>query len=962
MWVAETPAAGPRGRVPGLDARAVDHLEREAGPGVEVRAKRGTGAAGFVRAARGEDLLKRSRARSARGKAEEFLRNHAGLFGLDRPGEELEVIDESTDGLGTRHVRYRQRFGGVPVFGGELRAHFAPDLRLTSVGGTVVPVKGPLSTTPTLSGLEADAIATTKSDAQAIGRRLLIYDTGLLRGVPGSTHLAWEIETADADLTVHEYVYVDAASGDVLERISAIQEALHRRVGETSLSNIIWDESLGDPDPISAGWAGGSVWQVTAWNDEIDGAKETYNLFGSMTNGAYLSYDSADATMNTVNNDPGISCPNASWNGLSTNYCNGVTGDDTVAHEWMHAYTQYTHGLIYAWQAGALNEAYSDIFGEVVDFLNGRGTDAPLGLRAADGSACSTFGSGSPSTDATYRWLAGEDDFGFGGAIRDLWQPLCYGDPDKVSSTSYFCGSGDGGGVHTNSGIPNHAFAMLADGGIYNGQTITGIGLEMAAHIYWRAATVYQTPASDFEDHADALEAACADLIGATLYKPVTTGPGTWGTTLASTITAAECTEVSNAIAAVELRTPPTQCSFGPLLAPGEPALCGGGAVDTIHLQDWESGLGGWTAGTRAVVKPSTFDTPDWAVVGSLPDGRTGSAAFVIDDPSLGNCASDIEAGVLYLQSPVISVPTGTAKLRLAFDHWHSTEAGWDGGNLKISVNGGSYVLVPSSAFAFNGYNDSINTSGAGNDNPLAGEEAFTGSNEGSVSGSWGQSQVDLSSFAGPGDNIELRFELGIDGCNGRVGWYVDDVHVYACPDELLCDSTPAAGCRLSDPLGASLILVDGSKDKFTWKINKGAATASADFLDPTQTGRSAAVCFYDGSASPQPIFQASIQSGLSCDGKDCWQDLKGRGYKYKSKTGISSNGVTQIKLKEGDPGKTKILVKGKGSFLSIPSLPLTGPVSAQLVIDDGVTRECWQSALPLELLNDGSKFKAKGP
>ena len=76
--------------------------------------------------------------------------------------------------------------------------------------------------------------------------------------------------------------------------------------------------------------------------------------------------------MITVNNDPRISCPNANWNGVTTNYCTGVTGDDTVAHEWGHAYTESTSGLIYQWQSGAMNEAYSDIWGETVDMINDR--------------------------------------------------------------------------------------------------------------------------------------------------------------------------------------------------------------------------------------------------------------------------------------------------------------------------------------------------------------------------------------------------------------------------------------------------------------------------------------------------------------------------------------------------------------------------------------------------------------
>ena len=49
-------------------------------------------------------------------------------------------------------------------------------------------------------------------------------------------------------------------------------------------------------------------------------------------------------------------CPNAYWNGQTTNYCPDFDADDVVAHEWGHAYTQYTHGLIYSYQAGGLNE------------------------------------------------------------------------------------------------------------------------------------------------------------------------------------------------------------------------------------------------------------------------------------------------------------------------------------------------------------------------------------------------------------------------------------------------------------------------------------------------------------------------------------------------------------------------------------------------------------------------------
>ena len=107
----------------------------------------------------------------------------------------------------------------------------------------------------------------------------------------------------------------------------------------------------------------------------MEGTGESYWLYKNAFD--YDSYDNDGAVMRTVNNDPTISCPNANWNGVTTNYCNGVTSDDTVSHEWGHAYTEYTSGLVYQWQPGAMNEAYSDIWGETVDQINARFNETP---------------------------------------------------------------------------------------------------------------------------------------------------------------------------------------------------------------------------------------------------------------------------------------------------------------------------------------------------------------------------------------------------------------------------------------------------------------------------------------------------------------------------------------------------------------------------------------------------------
>ncbi len=91
--------------------------------------------------------------------------------------------------------------------------------------------------------------------------------------------------------------------------------------------------------------------------------------------------------MQSVNNDPRSPARTRTGTAITTNYCNGVTSDDVVAHEWGHAYTQFTHDLIYQWQPGALNESYSDIWGETVDLFNGVGTDSPAPVRARSAPA-----------------------------------------------------------------------------------------------------------------------------------------------------------------------------------------------------------------------------------------------------------------------------------------------------------------------------------------------------------------------------------------------------------------------------------------------------------------------------------------------------------------------------------------------------------------------------------------------
>jgi Zn-dependent metalloprotease len=907
---------------PGVDPELVRKLRRNARGSVSISTKKSTDMASFVQVSRGGDLHPGNSSNTPNGKARGFFAEYGGLFGVRNANTELTEISTFTDGHGFTHISYRQVYRGVPVFAAVLQAHVSSSNDLTAMNGVFIPDIN-LDTNPSLNRSEAaeraladvranppqNEVTGTSVDVTGVSANeviLYVYRDGLIQDVEGPNLLVYEVEVTNGS-SVREKVYVDAHSGKIVNRISEVHQALFRRLFEENTSNQVWQE--GDPFP-------GSLNQDQA--NIVDFSGDSYyhffNAFG------VDSYDNAGAEMQSVNNDPRISCPNANWNGITTNYCNGVTSDDVVAHEWGHAYTDYTHDLIYQWQSGALNESYSDIWGEVVDMLNGKGTDLPDTVRSAnactaytppvpqltinspasiagnypagaaqfgpslatvsptgnvvlgdDGDgvssdACTPLVNGAavvgnialvdrgtcaftikvknaqdagaigvivadnvpgpaagmggvdpsiviPSLRVTlatgnlikgelangavnatlgvvggsapedsYRWLMGEDSTAFGGAIRDMWAPTCMSDPGKVTDAQYHCASSDGGGVHTNSGVPNHGFALLVDGGSYNGQTVNAIGMVKAAHLYWRAQAVYQTPTTNFDGHADALQASCQDLIGVPL-EGLSTGSSPAGPS-GQSITAADCAAVDAMIDAVELRVDPAaQCNFQPILQQNPPALCTGQRNPAVlYQEDFEDGLAEWTLTNQGVF--AGWPDLDWELSSSLPGDRSGSAAFA-PDPIIGNCdggAGDV-SGVMYLESPVIHIPNAAVLTpRLTFEHYVATEAGWDGGNLRISINGGPYTLVPSSAYTFNAYNTTLQTAAAGNTNPLAGQPAYSGTDGGSLFGSWGQSQVNLAALGvKPGDNIRLRYDFGMDGCNGLDGWYVDNVTIAAC-------------------------------------------------------------------------------------------------------------------------------------------------------------------------------------
>ncbi|MEE4272221.1 MAG: M4 family metallopeptidase [Thermoanaerobaculales bacterium] len=833
-------------------------------------------------------------------RARSVLVENRAILGIDDPEAQLRLVDTRTDPIGGNQAVFQQVHHGLPVFGTLIRVHFDSAGALTTVNGSFVS-EIDLDPVPLVDAADAETSATrimakeVRRAADALdvnSARLLVYRTNLVRGFPGENHLAWEVEVA-CPPHVREVLYIDAHDGGLLDRRSEIHH-LHRSIHLGSYPHVIWSE--GDPLP----YADASVQREAEVNELIAATGDAHALFRNITGGAYLSFDGDDAVMNAIYDADDLDCPNAQESNGFTAYCTGMVSDDVVAHEWTHAYTEWTHSLVYQWQPGALNEAYSDIYGELVDLINGRGTDSPGGVRPPescsvyggsprpaffvnspaplsgaypvggavfnppqpwtvtadvelvdDGSglpsdACETIAGFTPGSIAlidrgncyfrdkvvraaaagavgvivinnqgddiidmggdptaagipavflggadgerlkgaldggvnatltldgsltgSFRWLIGEDTAEL-GAMRDMWSPTCFGDPGRVGSGNYHCHETDNGGVHTNSGVPNHAFALLVDGGSFNGRTIGAIGATRAARIFWRAMSVYQTPVTGFRAHADLLEASCRDLIGQPLYDPAT------GTLSSETIRLTDCDQVAAAMAAVEMRDNPVQCNFDTLLD-GEAPPLPGNIVVFSELFDTDPG-DAWELSNSGVYPE--YSPRDWIWTEETPGGD-GGAFFALDSVRIGDCqpGSDDQSGVMRLTSPPIIIPQGTIDSLLAFDHWMASEAAWDGGNVKLSVNNGPFFAIPSSQFLHNPYNARINSS---NSNPLAGEWAWTGTDQGTMSGSWGQTQITLAPLVQAGDIVSIRFDLGVDGCNGAHGWYVDNVKVLA--------------------------------------------------------------------------------------------------------------------------------------------------------------------------------------
>jgi hypothetical protein len=253
-----------------------------------------------------------------------------------------------------------------------------------------------------------------------------------------------------------------------------------------------------------------NAWSLTSQQSAVQaqwGAAEVYSYY--LGEHGRTSWDNAGGDMIAYNNSnqPGLGVNNSCWGCTGNNVILGAGStsaatddwntDDIMGHEFTHGVTQAEAGLVYSNESGALNESFSDIFGEMVE-----------------------------------SWAEGNCDYLVGadrGAIRSFINPKSYGDPDTYLGTNWYTGAADHGGVHTNSSVQNHWFYLLSEGGSGtndNGESynVTGITRFEARLIAYRALTVYLTSSSQYIDARKATLEAAYDLYGQCSQEIISVG------------------------------------------------------------------------------------------------------------------------------------------------------------------------------------------------------------------------------------------------------------------------------------------------------------------------------------------------------------------------------------------------------------------------------------------------------
>ncbi|KOV33074.1 peptidase M4 [Streptomyces sp. XY431] len=457
--------------------------------------------------------------------------NTAGSLKLGAK-EALVVRGVTKDADGTLHTRYERTFDGLPVLGGDLVVHTAPD---GSIKGVTRATDADIAvdTTPGESSEAAKGLALDSAGSARITEAAADRSRKVVWAAAGTPRLAWEtiVTGTQEDGTPSElHVITDANSGKEVFEYQGIETG----VGISKYSGQV---TIGTSPAGSGGYAMTDTTRGGHSTYDLNGTSSTKTLFtnptdtwgdGTVANRQTAAVDAAYGAQLTWDyyknvhgrsgiKDDGVGAytrvhygnnyVNAFWSDscFCMTYGDGagnvkpLTSIDVGGHEMTHGVTSATAGLIYSGESGGLNEATSDIMAAAIEFWAGNPAD-------------------------TGDYLVGEKI-----DIRGNGTPLRYMDKPSKDAKSRDYWSADLGtvDVHYSSGPANHWFYLASEGSgaktvngvaydspTSDGLPVTGIGREAAAKIWYRALTTYMTSSTNYAAARIATLQAAADLYG----------------------------------------------------------------------------------------------------------------------------------------------------------------------------------------------------------------------------------------------------------------------------------------------------------------------------------------------------------------------------------------------------------------------------------------------------------------
>jgi bacillolysin len=469
---------------------------------------------------------------------------------LSRNGDLVRIANfPDTIVAGREHERFQQTINGVPVWATTVTRQHEAGVPI-SVFGSIFEGSSNVGTTPRLTAAQARAVAGADAgvDLGEVPAPLYVLMTST------EPHLVYAIRVATPDLRLILY-FVDAVSGAIVKKRDDVKRQVgtgsgvfgpDKKISTTqSGGTFIASDALRPPvlatfnfrgNPLAvAQYVNGlrplavSDYASDADNRWTDGAAVDAHVYAGWTYDylfkrfGRMGLDNRDLPIINIVHPAnradifryydqvpqffanagyygqglmiyGDGLPSGlTLAGQSYDYLAGAL--DVVSHELTHGVTDFTSGLEYEGESGALNEAFSDIIGTSVEFF------------------FQSAGPGRGQAD----YLLGEDVVS-PGAFRSMSDPRAFGDIDHYSLR--YTGTADDGGVHTNSGIANQAFYLAIEGGrnATSGLAVTGVGAanrEQIEQVFYRAFTSMLPSRATFSTARAATIQAARDLYGA---------------------------------------------------------------------------------------------------------------------------------------------------------------------------------------------------------------------------------------------------------------------------------------------------------------------------------------------------------------------------------------------------------------------------------------------------------------